>query len=245
MKNTFTTKLKRINTIALKIVGIAIFLLVIFNFLYQKMPQKWQSSQERVLVRDLKSVEVSPISEKEKPKPPKLVKQVFVKQNVHTETIVIEKKDSSLTTNVPLVNAEKSKCNPTTIQASAPIAATKVETPLLLVAEEMPRFPGCEEEDVDLDAKQKCAEQKLLKYIRQNIDYPKVAMSKGIQGVVYLQFVVEKSGKIAQVKIMRDIGGECGKEAKRVVQSMPNWSPGKQGGHPTRVQFNLPVKFKL
>lgn len=245
MKNTFTTKLKRINTIALKIVGIAIFLLFIFNFLYQKMPQKWQSSKERVLVRDLKSVEVSPISKREKPKPPKRVKQVFVKQHTQKETIIVEKKDSLLTTNLPLVNSKKSKYNPTTIKASSPIAATKSETPLLLVAEEMPRFPGCEEEDIDLLEKQKCAEQKLLKYIRQNIDYPKIAMSKGIQGVVYLQFVVEKNGKIAEVKIMRDIGSECGKEAKRVVESMPNWSPGKQGDNPTRVQFNLPVKFKL
>lgn len=245
MKNTFIVKLKRINTIVLKIVGIVIFLLFVFNFLYQKMPQRWQDSHERVLVRDLKSVEVSPVSKKEKPKPPKQKKQVFVKQKVQPTSPLFEKKDSVVANSLPLVKSKKSKYNPSTIQASTPPVATKTETPLLLVAEEMPRFPGCEENNLALAEKQKCAERKLLQYIRQNINYPPIAMSKGIQGIVYLQFVVEKNGKITHVKIMRDIGGECGKEAKRVVQSMPNWSPGKQGDNPTRVQFNLPVKFKL
>ncbi len=45
--------------------------------------------------------------------------------------------------------------------------------------------------------------------------------------------------------VLRDIGGDCGKEAKRVVSNMPNWNPGRQGGQATRVQFNLPVKFSL
>lgn len=245
MKNTFFTKLKRFNILFCKIVGLAILLMVIFNFILEKMPNKWQSRKERILVRDLKSVEVSPVLKIEKPKPPKPVKQVFINQNVESASPVFEKKDSTVAHNLPLEIPKKSKYSPAIINASQPVSKQKEEAPLLLVAEEMPRFPGCEKEELLLAEKQKCAETKLLKYLQYNIDYPEIAMSKGIQGVVYLQFVVEKNGAISTVKVMRDIGGECGKEAKRVVQSMPAWTPGKQGGHPTRVQFNLPVKFKL
>lgn len=245
MKNNLFTKLKRFNILIFKIVGVAILLMAVFNFLLEKMPTKFQNPKERILVRDLKSVEVSPILKKEKPKPPKRVKQIFINQNVKETTDIFEKKDSVVTRHFPLEEPKKSKFSPAKINASKPTAPIKKEVPLLIVAEEMPRFPGCETNDLPLAEKQKCAEIKLLKYLQQNIEYPKIALSKGIQGVVYLQFVVEKNGKISTVKITRDIGSECGKEARRIVESMPSWTPGKQGGHPTRVQFNLPVKFKL
>ncbi|MBR3939047.1 MAG: energy transducer TonB, partial [Bacteroidales bacterium] len=67
----------------------------------------------------------------------------------------------------------------------------------------------------------------------------------GITGRVFLTFVVEKDGSIANARILRDIGGGCGQEALRVVKSMPKWIPGEQRGIPVRVQFNLPVYFKL
>ena len=235
MKNNLFTKLKRFNILILKIVGVTILLMAVFNFLLEKMPTKFQNSKERILVRDLKSVEVSPILKKEKPKPPKRVKQIFVKENVKEKINIFKKKDSIAIRNSPMKETKKSNFLPAKIKANT----------LLIVAEEMPRFPGCEINDLPLKEKQKCAEIKLLKYLQQNIEYPQIALSKGIQGIVYLQFVVEKNGKISNVKIMRDLGSECGQEARRVVQSMPSWIPGKQGGNPMRVQFNLPVKFKL
>ncbi|MFT4758081.1 MAG: protein TonB [Paraglaciecola sp.] len=245
MKNNFITKLKRFNILIFKIVWAAISLLLIFNFLLEKMPTKWQSPKERILVRDLKSIEVSPILKKEKPKPPKSKKQIFISQNNSEETTVFEKKDSSTNYNLPLEKSRKSKYSPTTIKASTPTVKQSNPSPLLLVAEEMPRFPGCETENLSIAEKQKCAEFKLLKYLQHNVDYPDIAISKGIQGVVYIQFVVKKDGSISAVTIMRDIGGNCGKEAQRVVKSMPIWTSGKQGGISTRVQFNLPVNFKL
>ena len=57
--------------------------------------------------------------------------------------------------------------------------------------------------------------------------------------------MVEKDGSITEIQIMKDIGGGCGEEAVRVVQAMPKWREGRQGNHPVRVQFMLPVKFEL
>jgi protein TonB len=78
-----------------------------------------------------------------------------------------------------------------------------------------------------------------------HIRYPSLAKDNGIEGTVVVRFIVEKDGSISQPAIIRDIGGGCGAEALRVVKSMPTWLPGKQQGRPVRVQFSLPVQFKL
>jgi len=116
------------------------------------------------------------------------------------------------------------------------------------VVEQMPRFPGCEDEG-SKEEKDACAQKKLLEYIYKNVKYPAIARENGIQGRVVLQFVVEKDGSITDINVVRDIGAGCGEEAQRVVESMNNmpqkWTPGKQRGKSVRVQFTLPVSFKL
>lgn len=94
-----------------------------------------------------------------------------------------------------------------------------------------PSFPGGEGE--------------LLKYLAENIKYPPLARENNIQGVVALTFVIAKDGSVRDVNIVKDIGGGCGKEAVRVVQTMPKWLPGEANGNPVKVRFTLPVRFKL
>ena len=84
-----------------------------------------------------------------------------------------------------------------------------------------------------------------MKFLQDNIKYPIMAKESGIQGTVYVTFVVERSGAVTDVKILRGIGGGCDEEALRVVKNMPKWEPGKQRGKPVRVQFNMPIKFTL
>jgi protein TonB len=84
-----------------------------------------------------------------------------------------------------------------------------------------------------------------MKFLQDNIKYPQMARESGIQGTVYVTFVVERNGNVTDVKILRGIGGGCDEEAVRVVQNMPKWEPGKQRGKPVRVQFNMPIKFTL
>ena len=116
------------------------------------------------------------------------------------------------------------------------------------VVEQMPRFPGCENE-ADDKAKKACADKKMLNFIYKNIKYPAIARENGVEGQVVVTFVVEKNGKVTDARILRDIGAGCGQESLRIVNmmnSMPQkWIPGKQRGKPVRVQFNLPVRFRL
>ena len=114
--------------------------------------------------------------------------------------------------------------------------------------EEPPRFPGCEQ-ITDKAQRHACQQHKLLMFIYGNITYPETAIKNAIEGTVIITFIVEKDGRIAEVNILRDIGGGCGEESLRVVNLMNEqgirWIPGKVQGRAVRVQFNLPVKFKL
>ena len=85
----------------------------------------------------------------------------------------------------------------------------------------------------------------LYKYLAENIHYPEQAKAEGIQGRVFVTFVIEADGSVGDAKVMRGIGGGCDEEALRVVEAMPKWKPGTVGGKSVRVQYNLPVSYKL
>lgn len=118
------------------------------------------------------------------------------------------------------------------------------------VVEEMPRFPAPECENLStMQEKKQCADRKMLEFIYKNIKYPAIARENGVEGTVVIQFVVDTDGSINDAKVVRDIGAQCGQEALRVVNLMNeeglSWVPGRQRGRAVKVQFNLPVKFRL
>ncbi len=115
------------------------------------------------------------------------------------------------------------------VEAPAPVVEDK--TYEMFDIQKPPSFPGGEKE--------------LLKFLAENIKYPPLARENNIQGNVALTFVVNKDGRVSDVTILRDIGGGCGKEAVRVVNSMPKWNPGEANGNKVKVRFTLPVRFKL
>ncbi|MDR2083566.1 MAG: energy transducer TonB [Bacteroidales bacterium] len=84
-----------------------------------------------------------------------------------------------------------------------------------------------------------------LTYLRDNVKYPKMAKESGIQGIVYVTFVVMPDGSISNVEVLRGIGGGCDEEAVRVVENMPKWKPGEQRGQKVKVRFGMQIKFTL
>jgi protein TonB len=88
-------------------------------------------------------------------------------------------------------------------------------------------------------------EDSLARYLIRNLKYPRLAAENGIQGMTVLKFVIERDGSISNVNLVRDIGGGCGQEAKRLIEAMPKWTPGLKNGKPVRVQYQMPVRFKL
>lgn len=98
---------------------------------------------------------------------------------------------------------------------------------------------------VEVDPQFEGGLEALYKYLAENIKYPEQAKSDGIQGRVFVRFVIEADGSVTNAQVLRGIGGGCDEEALRVVEAMPKWTPGMQQGKPVRVQFNLPITFKL
>jgi len=88
-------------------------------------------------------------------------------------------------------------------------------------------------------------DQELLRYLGDNLKYPKIAMDVNAEGTVYLQFVVEADGNIAEVTVLRSVFEPLDQEAIRVIKTMPKWLPGKQNGKSVRVLYTIPIKFDI
>lgn len=95
----------------------------------------------------------------------------------------------------------------------------------------VPEFPG--------------GQDSMYKFIYANLKYPKKAKEKGIEGKVYIQFVVEADGSLSNIKVLKGLGYGCDEEAMRIIKKMPKWVPGGQNGKKVPVKFNLPIKFEL
>ena len=100
-----------------------------------------------------------------------------------------------------------------------------------MVVENMPIFPG--------------GDLGLMKYIQKHVKYPAIAKEYNITGKVYVSFIVDKSGSVTNVKIVRGVDKNLDAEAVRVVKSLPKYKPGKQRGKSVRVMFTIPINFTL
>jgi len=85
----------------------------------------------------------------------------------------------------------------------------------------------------------------LTAFISNHINYPKLSEQLGDQGIVYVQFIVTKTGEVKNAKVRKGVTELLDKEAMRVVSSMPNWIPGEQNGEKINVRFTLPIQFRI
>lgn len=97
--------------------------------------------------------------------------------------------------------------------------------------EKMPQFPG--------------GKEALINFLNANLRYPEISQESLIQGKVFVQFIVNKTGKITDLKIVKGLDAACDEETLRIIHLMPDWTPGIQNGHPVAVYFTLPVTFQL
>lgn len=104
-------------------------------------------------------------------------------------------------------------------------------TEIFVVVEEPPVYPG--------------GHEAMLEFLSENIRYPSAARHDGIQGAVYLTFVINPDGTVSNVTVLRGVHYLLDEEALRVIRSMPAWTPGRQSGSAVKVQFTMPVRFTL
>jgi len=130
-------------------------------------------------------------------------------------------------------------------QAQSTTVNTKVkQADVYDSGDEMPRFSGCEDE-TNPDERKKCAEMQMLQHIYSNVHYPAEARDAGIEGMAVVSFIVERDGQISNIQILRSVGYGIDEEVIRIVENMPNWTPGIHEDETVRVEFKLPIRFKL
>ena len=153
----------------------------------------------------------------------KLLKMTFILPFAMFLTIVF----SSMVTEKVVAQSDKTEVKTAAISTHQEPQEEEVYT----LVEKMPAFTG--------------GDKARVKFMQENIKYPEEARKNGISGTVFISFVVEKDGKITNVKLLRGVNELLDNEALRVVKMMPAYEPGIQRGKPVRVQFNLPIYFNL
>ncbi|MBQ6080203.1 MAG: energy transducer TonB [Muribaculaceae bacterium] len=240
------------------LIGALIFGLLAFGFVkanqyLEERRLAMQGDQEEVLI-DMSQDAEEPEQEQERleqPKPEVLPEEVLKSVKV-TELQIVEdekvKKEDEIKTQDELKETETAfgqkdnekgteDRNVTRTLKEEVVVEKPVEKPkevkeeIFRSVEQMPQFPG--------------GDAALLKYLSSHINYPPMAAENNVQGKVTLQFVVEKDGRVGEVKVIRSVDKDLDREAIRVVKTLPKFTPGRQNGQPVRVWYTLPVTFKL
>ena len=240
------------------IIGAILFGLLAFGFVkanqyLEERRLAEQGEQEEVLI-DMSQDAEEPEQEEqrlEQPKPEVLPEEVLKSVKV-TELQIVEddkvKKEDEIKTQDELKETETAfgqkdnekgteDRNITKTLKDEVVVEKKEEKPkevkeeIFRSVEQMPQFPG--------------GDAALMKFLQSHINYPPMAAENNVQGKVILQFVVEKDGKVGEVKVARSVDKDLDREARRVVKTLPRFTPGRQNGQPVRVWYTLPVTFKL
>ncbi len=189
---------------------------------------EWSKPEEEVgslgeLNLELEEEEMIPITQQTPPPPPPPPPQTTIIEIVEDDEEIEEE-----------LEIEDTEDNEDDVIEFVDIPEEVVEAPqIFTIVEENPEFPG--------------GEKALFEFLGKNTKFPAIAKDAGIQGIVYVQFVVMEDGSINpdMVEILRGVHPALDQEAIRVVKSMPKWSPGKQRGKAVRVYYKLPFRFTL
>ena len=213
----------------------------------------WTSYEEEIYIPE-GALELDEILEQEPPRtaeppppppppPPPVIEEVPEEEIIEEEEPVFEDmtvEEETVIEDAPVAEEEA---------PPPPPPPPPEEEEIFKVVEQMPRFPGCEEQGGSDKEKEECAKGKMLSYIYKNLKYPAIARENGVEGMAVIQFVVAKDGSVTDINLVRDPGAGTGGAAQKVVESMNSmgakWIPGKQRGRPVKVLYTLPVKFKL
>jgi len=216
-------------------IGLAVVLFSVLVAFEWKTYDQVISSLGQLQMEDIEE-EIIPITQQEKPPPPP------PPPPPPQEILEIVEDDEEIEEEVEIQDAEADMETEIFEQPEEVIEEPEIFT----VVEDMPVFPGCEgagsKQQID-----QCTQNELHKFILKNTKFPPMAKDAGIQGTVYVSFVVDAKGKVGKINILRGVSGgkSLDKAAIDAVGKLPNFKPGKQRGKPVQVQYNVPVKFRL
>ncbi|MEB8328766.1 energy transducer TonB [Flavobacteriaceae bacterium KMM 6897] len=214
------------------VIGLAVVMLIIWRALEWKTYDEQTTYDTSMNVEDMLDEEV-PMTEQIKtppPPPPPAAPEIItvVEDEVEVEETVIKSTETSQEEEIIEVD-----------DISVEDVEEDIDVPFAVI-EDVPVFPGCENEK----DKRACFNDMMQQHIRKNFRYPEIAQEMGVQGRVSVMFVIQKDGSIGNVR-MRGPDQNLEKEAERIISKLPRMIPGKQRGRAVRVPFSIPITFKL
>jgi protein TonB len=166
------------------------------------------------------------------PVAPAVIEIVEDTEEIEESVILSTETDQDATVNEPIVAVDDIVVDEVEEDITVPFA----------VIEDVPIFPGCE--NGTRDEQRACFQEKVQEHVVKNFKYPQIALEMGVQGKVYVQFIINEEGHITNIKT-RGPDQLLEKEAHRIIASLPQMTPGKQRGRPVKVPYSIPVNFKL
>ena len=213
-------------------IGLAVILFISWRAIEWKTYDKSGYGYESLNIEDDDDEEI-PITEQIKtpppPPPPPPAPEIIevVEDEEEIEETIIESTETDQEEIVEIVEVEEE--------------FEDVDVPFAVI-EDVPIYPGCER--VAKSKRRDCFQEQINKHIRKNFRYPEIAQEMGIQGRVYVNFVIDKDGSITSIR-MRGPDRNLEKEAQRIIAKLPRMTPGKQRGRAVRVPFSIPITFRL
>lgn len=209
------------------LMGLVVAISVVFVAL------EWRSPMDNgpivansLTIADLDNVPIIEDEQPEQPEPEPEIQKVVEVQLPEVLTVVEDEKKIE----TKFVSADEGKTLPPPVQVVAD-PEPEQEEEIFEAVEKPAEYPG--------------GPEAMLKYLSKNTEYPAIAQENGIQGRVYIEFVVEKDGTPTQFRVLKSVDPALDKEALRVAKTMKKWIPGEQQGRKVRSKFRLPVLFRL
>jgi protein TonB len=220
------------------VIGLTVVLFLVWRALEFK---RYDTIQEIVVAYTLESElkEEVPVTQSIKmppppapPAAPAIIEVVEDTEEIEETIIQSTEINQETTVAAPIISVDEVEVDEVEEEVTVPFA----------VIEDVPVFPGCEQGT--REEKRACFQQKVQEHVKKNFQYPPIAVEMGIQGKVYVQFIIDAEGRITNIRT-RGPDKLLEKEAERLIVTLPQMTPGMQRGRPVKVPYSIPVNFKL
>ncbi|MGC1514038.1 MAG: energy transducer TonB [Maribacter sp.] len=221
------------------VIGLALVLFITWRALEFK---SYDTQQQKIIIAHMEEPEIKeevPVTDNIKlpppvapPVAPVIIEVVEDTKEIEETVIQSTESDQEATVDAAIISIDEVVVEEVEEEVTVPFA----------VIEDVPVFPGCEEGS--REEKRACFQQKIQEHVRKHFSYPQIAVEMGIQGKVYVQFIINTEGYITNIKT-RGPDRLLEKEAERIIASLPQMIPGKQRGRAVKVPYSIPVNFKL
>lgn len=221
------------------VIGLTLVLFITWRALEFK---SYDTQQQKIIIAHMEEPEIKeevPVTDNIKlpppvapPVAPVIIEVVEDTKEIEETVIQSTESDQEATVDAAIISIDEVVVEEVEEEVTVPFA----------VIEDVPVFPGCEEGS--REEKRACFQQKIQEHVRKHFSYPQIAVEMGIQGKVYVQFIINTEGYITNIKT-RGPDRLLEKEAERIIASLPQMIPGKQRGRAVKVPYSIPVNFKL